>query len=375
VQLSGTVLRAIEQVLRESERKPADAALRSTLRSSGLNQDQKRLTSRSVFTYFRWYGWLDRKKPLRGQLEHAFDLAESLATLPDNELTARALPSWVHDLIELSPALLREFQSEPRLWLRARPDHGEDLAAKLGDCELHSNIRDALWYRGETDLFRTAQFHEGEFEIQDLASQLVGHLSAPNPGQTWWDACAGEGGKTLHLCDLMQNKGLVWASDTAQWRLDILKRRASRAKLFNYRLKAWAAKDQLPTKTKFDGVLVDAPCSGIGTWGRNPHARWTAKPADVTELVSVQRSILDRVADSVKPGGKLIYSVCTLTSSETTEISDHFERSHPDYQSLPLAIPAEAPAPRHLLQPGQWHAVGMFVAAWRRSTPPAEKEK
>jgi 16S rRNA (cytosine967-C5)-methyltransferase len=92
----------------------------------------------------------------------------------------------------------------------------------------------------------------------------------------------------LHLCDLMQNKGLVWASDTAQSRLDVLKRRASRAKLFNYRLKLWKVADHLPTKTKFDGILVDAPCSGIGTWAATRTPAGPPKPSDITELAAIR---------------------------------------------------------------------------------------
>jgi 16S rRNA (cytosine967-C5)-methyltransferase len=330
-----------------------------------LTAEQKRLISRSIFTYFRWLGWLDRAKPLRAQLELAFELAQNLATVPDDELVARALPPWIHELMPISPALLREFQSEPRLWLRARPGAAQKLAAKLGDCELHPTISDALWYCGEDDLFRTPEFHQGEFEIQDVSSQIVGHLGAPKPGETWWDACAGEGGKMLHLCDLMQNKGLVWASDTAQWRLDLLKRRASRAKLFNYRIKPWITTDHLPTKTKFDGILVDAPCTGIGTWGRNPHARWTTTASDVTELAALQKTILDKVTGALKAGGKLIYSVCTLTRAETTQLADTFESTHPEVRSLSFAAPFSAA--RVELRPETWHSVGMFIAGWQRS--------
>jgi len=365
MQLSGTVLRAIEQVL--AAQKPADASLRDTLRSSALNPDQKRLISRSVFTYYRWLGWLDRRKPLRAQLEHAFELAADVEKVRDDELIARAFPSWVRDLMPLSPALLREFQREPRLWLRARPGQGNQLAAQLGDCETHPTLADALWYRGEQDLFRTSEFHNGQFEIQDLGSQIVGRLCAPTPGQTWWDACAGEGGKTLHLCDLMQNKGLVWASDTAQWRLDILKRRASRAKLFNYRLAPWKVLDHLPTKTKFDGILIDAPCSGIGTWGRNPHARWTTKPSDVTELAAIQTRLLAKVAKSLKLGAKLFYSVCTLTIPETTAIADTFENADPSFKPAALRL-LETTSSRLQIPPEQFHSVGMFIGAWQRSS-------
>ncbi len=365
MQLTGTVLRAIEETLKNAERKPADAALREVLRVGSLSGEQRGLVSRAVFTYFRWLGWLDRTKALRGQLEHAFDLAIHVETVSDADLLARALPAWVREVMQLSAPLLRELQREPRLWLRARPGRAAALAGLLGDCEEHPFIRDAVWYYGPQDLFRTPEFHAGEFEIQDLSSQIVGLLCAPKPGETWWDACAGEGGKMLHLCDLMANKGLVWASDPAGWRLDLLKRRASRAKLFNYRLKEWTRSSAVPVKAKFDGILIDAPCSGLGTWGRNPHARWTTQLADVVELAAIQKSIVGKVAASLKPGGKLIYSVCTLTRQETSEVADTLEGA--TLQPLALAIPGKTESStRILLQPAETHSAGMFIAGWTR---------
>ncbi|MBI4627026.1 MAG: RsmB/NOP family class I SAM-dependent RNA methyltransferase, partial [Verrucomicrobia bacterium] len=156
--------------------------------------------------------------------------------------------------------------------------------------------------------------------------------AAPKPGETWWDACAGEGGKTLHLADLMMNKGVVWATDRSDKRLDTLKRRAARAKLFNYRTEFWDGGSRLPTKIKFDGILLDAPCSGVGTWQRNPHARWTTTPDDVRELAATQRVLLENVCGSLKPGGRLIYAVCTLTRSETTAVADAFTAAHPELE-------------------------------------------
>src|SRR5882672_1294244 len=103
----------------------------------------------------------------------------------------------------------------------------------------------------------------------------------------------------------MQNKGLIWATDRAAWRLDSLKRRAARARIFNYRARLWDGGPKLPTKTKFDGVLLDAPCSGIGTWQRNPHARWTTTVDDLRELGELQRRLLSNVAPATQLGGKL----------------------------------------------------------------------
>src|SRR5690606_32220783 len=137
---------------------------------------------------------------------------------------------------------------------------------------------------------------------------------------------------------------------------DILKRRAGRAKLFNYRLKPWTRGDQLPTRAKFDGVLVDAPCSGVGTWGRNPHARWTASPSDITELAAMQRDLLARVSESVKPGGKLVYSVCTLTRAETEEVASEFDATRPNFQKLNLIVPgrSDVRGARVTLRPEEW---------------------
>jgi 16S rRNA (cytosine967-C5)-methyltransferase len=227
-----------------------------------------------------------------------------------------------------------------------------------------------LEYDGRSDLFRTGEFHAGEFEVQDLSSQAVGLICAPRPGETWWDACAGEGGKTLHLSGLMENRGLIWASDRVAWRLAQLKRRAARAGVFNYRAVAWDGGPRLPTKTKFDGVLVDAPCSGIGTWHRNPHARWTTTAEDVKELSEVQQRILLHAAAAVKPGGKLIYAACTLSDMETTGVVQGFEQQCSQFERLPVSnplVPASPPSGLLSLWPQDSGGNGMCVAAWVRT--------
>ncbi|MBA4138499.1 MAG: RNA methyltransferase [Opitutus sp.] len=285
---------------------------------------------------------------------------------------------------KLSPtatAWLRQLQREPALWIRARRGHEAAVAAALGDCTPAATVaglaepgppslstpRSAFRFTGTRDLFLTPEFKSGRFEIQDLASQLVGHACAPQPGQTWWDACAGEGGKTMHLSDLMQNKGMIWASDRSLRRLDHLKKRASRAEVFNYRAAPWDGGVKPPTKTKFDGILVDAPCSGVGTWQRNPHARWTTSLDDVRELAIVQQRLLDHVAPSLKPGGRLVYAVCTLTRAETTAIADAFTVAHPDFEPAVITVAGVAdPGPQLFLWPQDLNANGMFIAAWRK---------
>jgi 16S rRNA (cytosine967-C5)-methyltransferase len=317
--------RVIEKTDRDH---PADSVLRSELRTRGAaSREDGRSISRAVFAYYRWREWLNWKEKRETQLQRAMELQEAFdrdpGTVPEDELR-RAAPKWIAQFMEVTPEWLRSLQAEPLLWLRARPGQGRMLAEKLGDCRAAGGgaLSDALRYDGTQDLFRTAEFRSGEFEVQDIASQIVGLVCDPKPGSTWWDACAGEGGKLLHLCDLMRGKGLVWASDRAAWRLDRLKQRAARARIFNYRSALWAANAKLPTRARFDGVLVDAPCSGVGTWQRNPHARWTAGPEDVRELAAVQKDLLTRAAETLKPGGRLVYSVCTMTRDETIGVCE-----------------------------------------------------
>jgi 16S rRNA (cytosine967-C5)-methyltransferase len=374
--LNTRVLKIVEAVLQQSSRaKPADAVLRAELkRQSGLPPELAASVAQAVFAWFRWLGWLDESQPFTDQLQNALLLQRRLDETPgsfsDEELLTRALPLWVSGQMDVKPAWVRALQREPNLWLRARPGRGRELADKLGECWIPENpaLADAAQYRGREDLFCTPEFHAGEFEVQDLSSQIVGLVCDPKPGETWWDACAGEGGKLLHLSDLMQNKGLIWASDRAAWRLKRLKLRAARAKVFNYRSTIWDGGPKLPTKTKFDGVLLDAPCSGLGTWQRNPHARWTTRPEDVEELASAQKQLLQHAAASLRPGGRLVYAVCTLTRKETIEVTAAFEKEFPEFRQLPLPNP---------LQKGSKSAWplwlwpedggnGMFVSAWCR---------
>jgi 16S rRNA (cytosine967-C5)-methyltransferase len=367
---------ATQVVAQAGGTRPADAVLREVLRGKRGPAQAVIATevSQLVFNYYRWRGWLDATQPLPLQFQAGTELMErfrkSPETFSESDL-ARAVPDWVWDEMDVTPGWLNALQLHPRLWLRAKRGQGKTLASKLGKCWIRSEalFADAVEYGGHEDLFLTPEFHAGEFELQDIASQAVGLLCAPKSGETWWDACAGEGGKTLHLSDLMQNKGMIWASDRADWRLKKLKRRTARAKCFNYRAALWDGGAKLPTKTKFDGVLVDAPCSGVGTWQRNPHARWTTTPLDVRELAAVQQQLLAQVAGSVKPGGKLVYSVCTLTRAETSAIADSFSAAHPEFEPLSLAEIGTAKAPGHQrwIWPRDLDGNGMYVAAWRRS--------
>ena len=378
---SALITRASHIIDQVTPEKPADYVLRGDLGADKeLLPAEKRDISKAVFTYFRWLSWLDKAAPTTSRLSSALDLQRKFQADPSyfkpEALAARAVPEWVKNEIDLPPAYLLHLQSEPALWIRVQQEFAAALPRSLGNLTpspsplVPEQYRGTtLRYTGNTDLFRTSEFHQGVFEIQDLASQLVSYAAAPKPGETWWDTCAGEGGKTLHLSALMENKGLIWASDRNTGRIATLRKRAGRAQAFNYRAVTWNGGPFLPTKTKFDGILIDAPCSGVGTWQRNPHARWTTTPTDVSELAEIQIQLLNHAAPALKPGGRLVYAVCTLTKSETTKVADAFTSSHPDYIPDPVfaatATNPAGPCQVHLW-PHELNANGMFIAAWKR---------
>lgn len=370
--------REAEAIISEAEQgKRADAVLKQRFKASrSLSPEDKTLVSRAVFTFYRWRGWLDPAQSIRGQLYESESYAARFARDPqsftDAELLARTLPGWTAARVKTTQRWVRSLQSEPPIWLRCKRSSRQAVLDALGNVTCpFPKVREALLYRGEEDLFRTSAFHQGLFEIQDIASQAVGLIANPQLKETWWDACAGEGGKTLHLSDLMNNTGLIWSSDLAAWRLQMLKRRCGRAGVFNYRSALWDGSSKLPTKTKFNGVLVDAPCSGIGTWQRNPQARWTTTETDIRELSELQTRLLGNAAGSVKPGGTLVYSVCTLAFAETSEVATEFSAKHPGFEPLarknPLSDKPNATA-EHWLLPQEINGNGMFISVWRRRT-------
>ena len=370
------LLKIAADIIAKSDREhPADSVLRAEFkRQRNLARQAGREISRAVFTYFRWFGWLDSRKSVTENIFLAEQFAERFARTPqkfsDEEMTAKTISAWAKECMEIPEGWLRVLQCKPKLWLRTKRGRAGEIAKALGDCvaSTTASLNDTIEYRGPTDLFRTPEFHNGDFELQDINSQAVGVICDPKPGETWWDACAGEGGKLLHLSELMENKGLIWASDRAEWRLKKLKQRTARAKVFNYRAALWDGGKKLPTKTKFDGVLMDAPCSGIGTWQRNPQARWTTSANDVRELAEIQRQLLLHVADSLKPGGKLIYSVCTLSREETIGVAEFFKNERKDFEPLEKTNPFQPSETANKMSfwPQDSGGNGMFVSCWRK---------
>lgn len=186
-----------------------------------------------------------------------------------------------------------------------------------------------------TNVYALKAFRDGFFEVQDEGSQLLGML-ADAPPRKVIDACAGAGGKTLQLAAQMKNRGEIYALDVDERRLEELKQRARRAGVHNVRIQAIAPDAQADEQLeKLNGqaerVLVDAPCSGTGTWRRKPDARYRLTEALLAEHVAKQHVLIERFSKLVKPGGRLVYGTCSLLRDENEAVIEAFLAKHPEF--------------------------------------------
>jgi 16S rRNA (cytosine967-C5)-methyltransferase len=179
------------------------------------------------------------------------------------------------------------------------------------------------------NLYGLASLREGLFEVQDEGSQLLGLLVEARPGETVLDLCAGAGGKTLQLGAALENRGRLLAYDPDAERLDRLMQRCSRAGLSNVQVLRAP-----PEGVLADRVLVDAPCSELGSLRRGPDLRFRIDPATLTELPRVQLDILARARPLVRPGGRLVYATCTVNRAENEEVVSAFLRSAPEFRTV-----------------------------------------
>ena len=191
--------------------------------------------------------------------------------------------------------------------------------------------------RNKIALNRHPLFLEGKIEVQDEGSQLLGYLVAPKRREMVVDFCAGAGGKTLLLGALMQSQGRLYAFDVAEKRLNNLKPRLKRSGLSNVHPQLIANENDLKIKRlagKIDRVLVDAPCSGLGTLRRNPDLKWRQKPEDIAELTRKQAAILLAASRLLKSGGRLVYATCSILPEENQHIVEAFLAQHPEFKLL-----------------------------------------
>lgn len=199
---------------------------------------------------------------------------------------------------------------------------------------------DGLRLDGHPAINRHPLFLEGGIEVQDEGSQLLCHLVAPKRGEMVVDFCAGAGGKTLALGALMRSTGRLYAFDISPKRLAGLKPRLARSGLSNVHPQRIEGVNDPRVKRlggKIDRVLVDAPCSGLGTLRRNPDMKWRQTPGDILELAGKQASLLDAAAKLVKPGGRIVYATCSILDEENRGIAEAFLASHAQFRLVPAA--------------------------------------
>jgi 16S rRNA (cytosine967-C5)-methyltransferase len=188
---------------------------------------------------------------------------------------------------------------------------------KIPETSLVAWSPDAIELKYPRNVFRTKAFHDGLFEVQDAASQMVSEFLNVQPGMRVIDACAGAGGKTLHLAALMKNKGKIIALDVKEKKLVELKRRATRAGINIIETKAIdSTKVTKRLKDTADRLLLDVPCSGLGVLRRNPDTKWKLNAEEIERLKKIQQEILLQFSDMTKVGGQMVYATCSILPSE-----------------------------------------------------------
>ncbi len=229
---------------------------------------------------------------------------------------------------------------------------------------------------GRTPVTGTAAFRQGLVEIQDEGSQLIALMADARPGLGVVDYCAGAGGKTLAMAARMRNAGRLVAADVSAVRLDAAVKRLRRAGIHNVERRLLAAGDKWAKRAagKYDRVLVDAPCTGTGTWRRNPDARFRLQPQDLAELVTKQGDILDAAARLLKPAGKLVYATCSILPEENDFQVEKFLSRNAAFRLVPLApawasvsdaaVPCDGPY--LALSPARHGTDGFFAATMER---------
>ena len=259
------------------------------------------------------------------------------------------LPDWLYEILAAEfegtelEKLAQALNQPAPLDLRANPLKAEREAV-LARLKTDGLLADAGRYSplgirlaGKPALAKHPLFLDGSFEVQDEGSQLLGFLLQPKRGEMVADFCAGAGGKTLLLGALMRSQGRLYAFDVSEKRLAKIKPRLARSGLSNVHPVRIDSENDIKIKRlagKLDRVLVDAPCSGLGTLRRNPDLKWRQTPESIAELTAKQAAILKAASTLVKSGGRLVYATCSLLAAENEAVVSAFLAANPDFVAL-----------------------------------------
>lgn len=365
---SEAVVQSLKLIFEEN--RYADKVIEKVLKqNSRWGARDRRFIAETTYDIVRWYRWFRELGQVKGNdfwkllgvwcILSGVDLPawdEFKGLSPDNILEAEkknvysrkvreSIPDWLDELgekelgkdrwqielsalNELAPVVLRTNTLKI-----GRPD----LQARLAEDEIGTIVLpeypDALVLEERQNIFGLPAFKEGLFEVQDAGSQAISPFLRIAPGIRVVDACAGAGGKTLHLAALMKNKGRIIAMDTEQWKLDELQKRGRRAGVSNMEAKVIeSGKTIKRLASSADRLLLDVPCSGLGVLKRNPDAKWKLSLDFITKIRELQQHIIQDYCDMLKPGGLMVYSTCSILPSENENQVKQFLSEKPDFE-------------------------------------------
>ena len=310
---------------------------------------------------------------------------EQLAAIPDpvarrvaeTSHPAWLLERWMHRFGEVETIALAEANNRvARVGLRAnrlRLDRKELLHRLENDDVAAEASRLAPMHvtlTGDVDFASLPVVQRGDATVQDESETLVGHVVDPKPGERVLDLCAAPGGKTTHLAELMGDRGEVVAVERNPARARVLERNVERLGLRSVSIVSGDARE-MSFDASFDRVLVDAPCSGLGVLARRADARWRKSPEGIAEMQAVQRELLEAGARAVRPGGVLVYSVCTFEPEETEGVVSWFGERHAEFRRTPIreTVPTEVLSETGALLclPHRHGTDGVFATRWERA--------
>lgn len=364
-----------------SEGKKADKVIEASLKADKRRGSKDRaFIAETTYELVRWYRYY---KALSGYDSIAYLIATYLIEkgheLPQwdffegyehqkNDVSTPAdrlsVPDWMYERgkNELGPAMweaqLEAMNSMAPVWIRANllKTTPKQLQKALSQEKIETTwfpeFPEALRLNERRNIFTSSLFKSGHFEVQDAGSQMIAPMLDVSPGMRVIDACAGAGGKTLHLATMGQNKGQVIAMDIYENKLVELKRRARRNGIHNVETRVIKnSKDIKRLHDSADRLLLDVPCSGLGVLRRNPDAKWKLNESFIDEIGQTQQDILERYSKMLKPGGVMVYATCSLLPSENEKQVERFLKTNEAYNVVQQTT----------LYPSQQDTDGFFI--------------
>lgn len=348
--ITDAILRSLHEIFNEN--KYADKVIERVLKSNPKwGARDRRFIAETTYDIVRWYRLLKEiTPPQERELENIFGtycewkgispsglIQEQIASVQSFRAIRESIPDWMDALCcdtlgeERWDKELRALNQEAKVIVRTntlkitREELQEKLRALEVDTLTSDRYPDALILTKRKNIFTSDLFKEGLFEVQDASSQLVAPFLQLKNGMRVIDACAGAGGKTLHISALMHNKGKIIALDTEQWKLDELKKRARRAGASNIETRIIDSFKAIKRmENSADRLLLDVPCSGLGVLRRNPDAKWKLSLEFIERMKVLQQKILSEYSIMLKTGGVMVYSTCSILPFENEDQVEKF---------------------------------------------------